>query len=63
MIVSTHYIAGIVEGRAMLKLLGKEAAPDVLVTLGTLCRQFPASNPVGQMYRGERDFWRKQTGA
>lgn len=58
--VTAEYIAGIREGREWLKLYGMEDAQENLDNLTRTCRMFEASNPVGQMLRGERDFWRNQ---
>lgn len=56
--VTSSYIDGIAEGRALMRQ-GVTPA-DALPNLDTLCRQFAADSPVGQLYRGERDFWRHQ---
>ena len=65
--VSSSYLDGIREGRELLKVWQAEGPVDVpalarasLVTLDRLCRQYGAQSPVGQMLRGERDFWRNQ---
>lgn len=59
--VSPYYIDGIKEGRAALKQHGMSIAHDELRNLdSTIRRGFDASSPVGQMLRGERDFWRNQ---
>ena len=58
--VAQEYIDGIGEGRAAFKLYGMEDAQERLAGLERLCKQFDASNPVGQMMRGERDFWRNK---
>ena len=60
MTVTAEYLDGIREGRATFAEHGLAVAPDCLDTLNRLCRQFAASSPVGQLYRGERDFWRKK---
>lgn len=59
-LVSTEYIMGISEGRAMLRKHGADIATDELDNLTRTCRGFDAGSPVGQMLRGERDFWRNQ---
>lgn len=56
--VTQSYLDGIAEGRALMRQ-GVTAA-DALPNLAALCRQFDAQSPVGQLYRGERDFWRNQ---
>lgn len=58
--VSTHYIEGIKEGRAWFEKYGIEAAQDELRNLNSTIKSFDASSPVGQMLRGERDFWLNQ---
>lgn len=58
--VTAEYLAGITAGRATFRLEGMENAQAHLDNLVRTCRMFDASNPVGQMLRGERDFWRNQ---
>jgi len=58
--VSESYIEGIKEGRAMFKVQGMRDAQEHIEALNILCKMFDASNPVGQSYRGERDFWRNK---
>lgn len=58
--VTAEYLAGISEGRAWFKRYGMEDAQANLDNLTRTARTFDASNPVGQMLRGERDFWRLQ---
>lgn len=58
--VSPHYIEGIKEGRASLTKHGMGIARDELRNLESTIRGFDAASPVGQMLRGERDFWRNQ---
>lgn len=65
--VTAEYLMGISEGRALLKAWQSEGLADVgelarasLDSLSRLCAQFDAQSPVGQMMRGERDFWRNQ---
>lgn len=58
--VSEEYIMGIQEGREAFKAHGMEDAQERLEGLERLCKAFAASNPVGQMMRGERDFWRNK---
>jgi hypothetical protein len=59
-IVSEHYIEGIKEGRAAFKREGLEFGADHLTNLSRTIKGFAASSPVGQMLRGERDFWINQ---
>ena len=58
--VSEHYIEGIKEGRKALEKYGMEIAHDELRNLNSTIKGFSASTPVGQMLRGERDFWKNQ---
>ena len=53
-----EYCDGVIEGRAIFKREGMENARERLDTLNRLCKQFDAANPVGQLFRGERDFWK-----
>jgi hypothetical protein len=54
------YLEGIKEGRAMFKKHGMSVAHDELANIARTLKGFPASSPVGQMLRGERDFWKNQ---
>lgn len=58
--VTAEYCDGILEGRRLFKEYGIEIAAECVEQLDRLCRQFSADNPVGQLFRGERDFWRNQ---
>lgn len=60
--VSTYYIEGIKEGRASLEKYGviDFTAEERLANLESTIKGFAESNPVGQMLRGERDFWKNQ---
>jgi hypothetical protein len=58
--VTEAYLLGIKEGRASLKAHGVSIAQDELANLKSTIRGFAASSPVGQMLRGERDFWLNQ---
>jgi hypothetical protein len=58
--VSQYYIDGIGEGRAWFKQYGMDMAEAHLNTLTRTARTFDAQSPVGQMLRGERDFWRNK---
>jgi hypothetical protein len=65
--VSQQYLDGILEGRALLRAWQAEGLTDVtelarasLTNVDRLCRQYDAQSPVGQLMRGERDFWRNK---
>ena len=58
--VTAEYLEGIKEGRAAFKQHGLSIAHDELANLNSTIKGFAASSPVGQMLRGERDFWRNQ---
>jgi hypothetical protein len=65
--VTEDYLEGIREGRTLLRQWQLQGEPDIasmarvsLDTTTRLCREFDAQSPVGQMFRGERDFWRNQ---
>lgn len=57
--VTSYYLDGIKEGREMLNKYGASIANDALANINaTIKKGFAASSPVGQLLRGERDFWR-----
>lgn len=70
--VSVEYLAGISDARATMRKIqeGKDATysaaelPEFmraeLDNINRSIRGFAASTAVGQMLRGERDFWRNQ---
>jgi hypothetical protein len=67
--VSQYYLDGISEGRAMLNAWKAEGMADTdlpalaqahLDNIKRTARSFDAQSPVGQMLRGERDFWRNK---
>ena len=58
--VTAEYILGIKEGRERYSQYGIAIACDELQNLESTIKGFAASTPVGQMLRGERDFWRNQ---
>lgn len=58
--ITQAYLDGISEGRAWVKKHGLADAHAHLDNLERTCRMFDASSAVGQMLRGERDFWRNQ---
>jgi hypothetical protein len=58
--VSQYYIDGIRDGRAWFKQYGMDMAEAHLDTLTRTARTFDAQSPIGQMLRGERDFWRNK---
>lgn len=55
--VSAEYLLGIKEGRERFNTYGAAIASDELDNLRSTIKGFAASSPVGQMLRGERDFW------
>ena len=56
--VTAEYLDGIREGRAWLNAHGADDARALLDNLERAACMFDAQSPVGQMLRGERDFWR-----
>ena len=58
--VSEYYLDGIREGREYFREHGAGDAVNHIERLRELCRRFSASSPVGQLFRGERDFWKNQ---
>lgn len=60
--ITSEYLMGIKEGREALRKYGVEAATiqDRIDNIKRTMKGFPASTPVGQMLRGELDFWRNQ---
>ncbi len=58
--VSIYYLEGIEEGRQAFKRHGLAQADDELRNLNSTLKGFSADSPVGQMLRGERDFWLNQ---
>jgi len=58
--VTAEYLDGIKEGRAWLRQHGSDDAPAILDNLNRTIKGFDTQSPVGQMLRGERDFWRNQ---
>lgn len=58
--VTAHYLDGIKEGRETFKREGMTHAKEHLANVEATMSGFPASTAVGQMLRGERDFWRNQ---
>ena len=58
--VTDEYLEGILEGRAWFKQYGMDNAQVHLDSLERTARTFSASSPVGQMLRGERDYWRNK---
>lgn len=60
--VTPEYLMGIKEGRSILE---KQETTDISIedrieNLRSTIKGFAASTPVGQMLRGERDFWMHQ---
>lgn len=60
--VTAEYLMGIQEGRELLRKYGTESITiqDRIDNLKRTMKGFPASTPVGQMLRGELDFWLNQ---
>lgn len=58
--VTEMYLEGIKEGRRMFAAHGASIAQAELNNLNRTIKGFAASSPVGQLLRGERDFWRNQ---
>ena len=58
--VSQEYLMGIRDARAVFRAEGMIDAHAHLDNLNRTIKNFDASSPVGQMLRGERDFWRNQ---
>ena len=58
--VSQYYLDGIKEGREVFKREGMQYAKEHLANLSSTIVGFSAASPVGQMLRGERDFWKNQ---
>lgn len=60
--VTEEYLMGIREGRELLKKYGTEeiTIADRIDNLRRTMKGFAANSPVGQMLRGELDFWRNQ---
>lgn len=60
--VSYWYIEGIKEGRKCLDEWGTEgvSAQEQIDNIKETLKRFSASSPVGQMLRGELDFWKNQ---
>lgn len=58
--VTGEYLLGIKEGRAMFKKHGADIALAEIDNLNRTIKGFASTSPVGQMLRGERDFWANQ---
>lgn len=58
--VTSSYLDGIREGRETFKREGLTDAQAHLDNLRETIKGFDASSPVGQMLRGELDFWVNQ---
>ena len=59
-IVQQPYIWGIQEARAFADKYGTDDAAAHIDNLNRTIKGFAANTAVGQMLRGERDFWRNQ---
>ena len=58
--VTAEYIMGISEARAFKNKFPDTDPASELDTLNRTIRMFGSDSAVGQMLRGERDFWRNQ---
>jgi hypothetical protein len=58
--VTNEYLMGIKEGRAMFEKHGVSIAQEELDNIKRTIIGFAANTSVGQMLRGERDFWANQ---
>jgi len=58
--VTQYYLEGIKEGRETFKREGIEHAQAHIENLKATIKRFAANSPVGQMLRGELDFWKNQ---
>ncbi|MDE1946245.1 MAG: hypothetical protein KGH93_03585 [Patescibacteria group bacterium] len=58
--VTAEYLAGIAEGRAIYKAEGLADAQARIANLRATMRGFGPSSAVGQLLRGELDFWLNQ---
>ena len=58
--VTAEYLMGLQEGRERLDQCGPSIAQEELDGIQRAIRGFSAGSPVGQMLRGERDFWVNQ---
>ena len=58
--VTSHYLDGIKTAREDFRIHGMEIAHEELAALDRTIKKFGADHPVGQMLRGERDFWKNQ---
>lgn len=52
------YIEGILEGADYAKKYGKEDAAAHISNLNRTIKGFASDSSVGQMLRGERDYWK-----
>lgn len=60
--VTQEYLAGIKEGREILKTYGIETITiqERIDNLKSTLKGFSNASPVGQMLLGELDFWKNQ---
>lgn len=60
--VTQEYLAGIKEGREILKTYGIEkiTIQERIANLKSTLKGFSKTSPVGQMLLGELDFWKNQ---
>lgn len=61
--VTAEYLMGIKEGREILSTYGVQEVTiaERIESLRSTIKGFDASSAVGQMLRGERDFWIQQS--
>ncbi len=59
-VVSQYYLEGIKDGRRAFREYGMSIAQSEIDNLKSTLRGFSGQSPVGQMLRGELDFWRNQ---
>jgi hypothetical protein len=59
-VVTSSYLDGIKEGRESFRQHGIAIAHEEIRNLRETIKGFAASSPVGQMLRGELDFWLNQ---
>jgi|TARA_R110000868_G_scaffold379419_1_gene645233 hypothetical protein len=58
--VTAEYLMGISDARKFMRAYPHINPATEIDTLTSTIKLFGASSPVGQMLRGERDFWRNQ---
>lgn len=58
--VTSEYLMGVTEARKFMRAYPHINPTMEIDTLNSTIKLFAASSPVGQMLRGERDFWAYQ---